>query len=228
MNRAWLPLVCLSSCCLSLQGLQLPQPGPSGEGSTVPSEVAVQVGLGADPADSWKCLTVRRSTIPSAGQGLFATCNLTSHVLLGEYLGERFVMGERGANQRLASDWAYTWKVPRCKAAKSAPVAIGRMDKHLAHSCSDASGYVYVDAKPMEHGNPLRFVNGAHDATEQELLNVEVFFADDRVWYYTSRNVSAGSELFTNYGKKYWEQKKAPGSTQQELEVDWGDFMSDG
>lgn len=210
---------------------------------------AHEVDASSDPRKAWKCLQVRRSKIANAGRGLFALCPLQKETLLGEYRGERFLMGQTGTNKRLQADWEYTWKVPRC--LKGPKFVVTRAGRETAHSCSNLHGYVYVDAKPLddEATNPLRFVNGVvskpHGQTRRSGGNqgrmettpvnasVEAFFADDRVFYHTLRAVAEGEELVVDYGEGYW---RAPGSAEweqrgaqspQNMVADWGDFVSD-
>jgi SET domain-containing protein len=152
-------------------------------------------------------------------------------------------MGEHGANRKLQEDWSYIWKVPRCKAPPAPSpdtVVITRDDKAISHDCSSHNGFVYVDAKPLdsESTNPLRFVNGVaaprdmDQAGQARDSNVDAFFADDRVWYYTSRPVQLGEELVVDYGPAYWEQRheideNQPGGKQDEMDMDWSNFQSD-
>lgn len=197
-----------------------------------------------DPHGSFKCLSVKTSRIPHAGRGLFAACPMGAETLLGEYVGERFMMGQNGANKKLAADWAYIWKVPRCKAPKDQLQVLKRSDKGPAHECSSANGFVYVDAKPLddEVRNPMRFVNGVEheDESQQgmvqeggqpEKANVDVFFEDDRVFYYTSRAVKEGEEFIVDYGAGYWGEHKnsndVPIASSDDMDGDWGTFVTD-
>jgi len=187
-----------------------------------------------DPHNAWQCLQVRRSRIPGAGKGLFAVCPLQNQTLLGEYLGQRFLMGEHGANLRLKADWSYIWKVPRCLSESKNLVVIRREDKHTSHACSSNNGFVYVDAKPLvdDRSNPLRYVNGVHPNAAQQAdqptkSNIEVFFADDRVFYHTTHSIAAGEELLVNYGEGYWRSGEQTQQPPDEMGIDMADFMSD-
>jgi len=182
----------------------------------------------SDPRGAFRCLKARQSEIPDAGKGLFASCGLSKDTFLGEYIGEKFMMGERGSAKRLETDWSYIWKVPRCLAGPSK--VLTREDKNSAHECSNKNGFVYVDAVPVkdEEKNPLRYVNGAQTEYEKNKVNVEAFFADDRVWYYTTRDVQSGAELMVDYGGGYWKEAKTSSSkAPDELEADWGNFVND-
>jgi len=193
-----------------------------------------EINKSPDPHHAWHCLQVRRSRIPGAGKGVFAVCPLQNQTLLGEYLGQRFLMGEHGANLRLKADWSYIWKVPRCLAEEKNLVVIRREDKHSSHACSNNNGFVYVDAKPLvdERGNPLRYVNGVHPNAEMQVgqptkPNVEVFFADDRVFYHTAYPVAVGEELLVNYGDGYWRSGEEAKQPPEEMGIDMADFMTD-
>lgn len=212
------------------------------------------VDASPDPRKAWPCLEVRKSSISGAGKGLFARCGLRNSTLLGEYRGMRFFMGQVGANKRLQSDWDYIWKVPRCLAPKNKLQVITRNDKNASHNCSSRNSFVYVDAKPMdsETANPMRFVNGVFgpqpsSATflsaartgkapgDVEHANVEAFFADDRVWYHTMRDIAVGEELFVDYGKGYWRPPAGTRAAQDSaydqdvtgMVADWGNFVGD-
>lgn len=183
-----------------------------------------------DPRGAWPCLEARTSTIPNAGKGLFATVGIQNSTLLGEYLGKRFVMGDRGSSRELEADWDYIWKIPRCLAPRGKPTVITRADKHKAHDCSNDNGFVYVDAKPLvdPKKNPLRYVNGAQSQDQSQRVNVEAFFAYDRVFYYTVRDVAPGTELVVDYGNAYWKPAKKEGDrAPEEIEGDWGNFVDD-
>lgn len=176
---------------------------------------------------------MRDSKIKGAGRGLFATCDIHANTLIGEYRGMRFMMGERGSTHRLETDWAYIWKVPRCLAPPGKPVVIAKTDKFTAHRCSGENGFVYVDALPMDDmvGNPLRFVNGVRWVGEKKdnmKENVEGFFADDRVWYFTKAEVKMGEEFIVDYGPSYWADAtdEAAAGTVPDFGADWGDFVN--
>ena len=58
----------------------------------------------------------------------------------------------------------------------------------------------YVDGKIEEEANWLRFVNCARHDEEQ---NVEAFQCCGSIYYCTSKDVDAGTELLTWYGNEY-------------------------
>jgi len=201
-----------------------------------------EVDASSDPRGAWRCLQVSASSLSGAGQGVFAGCDLKKDTLLGEYRGERFTFGERGASRRLQFDWPYIWKVPRCLAPAGNQIVIRRQDKAVAHNCSNRNGYVYVDAVPLADpaSNPLRFVNGAPPADvagsgsagraqakvgSQLVANVEVFFADDRVFYFTGRNISRSEELVVDYGAEYWKERRRLSDEDGGVVSDWSDFL---
>lgn len=201
-----------------------PQPPTSGH-------LFDNIGANSDPMHAWACVEVRKSLVEGAGMGLFATCDIAKETLLGEYCGQHFIMGERGSANQLKDDWAYIWKIPRCLAPPDAPVVIGRKDKIKSHECSRKNGFVYVDAKPMTSAtkNPLRYVNGAQDEYEVKTINTEGFFADDRIWYFTNKEVKKGQEFIVDYGDAYWKPAKHEGDkAPDDIDADWGNFANDG
>jgi len=203
-------------------------------------EDTFRVDSSPDPRKTWSCLEVRPSKIKGAGRGLFATCDLPSRTLLGEYRGKRFELPEfraprwsdPGAHE-LEADRAYIWKVPKCKAPLAALKVITRVDEEAAHRCSDLNGFVYVDAFPLDEPkeNPMRFVNGVQWLRDQKAPsgpqqeNVDAFFSDDRVWYYTKTAVATDQELIVDYGKSYWaDSSDAHSRDDFESDSDWPGF----
>jgi len=181
-----------------------------------------------DPRKAWPCVEVKASRIPGAGKGLFALRDIKKDTLLGEYVGKNFMIGERGSAKELEADWSYIWKVPRCLAPKNKLVVITRADKKQAHECSNDNGFIYVDALPLEDpkANPMRYVNGAMTEAQSKTVNVEAFFADDRVWYFTTRDVKQGDEFMVDYGKGYWKEAKTESDFEGD-EADWSNFVAD-
>lgn len=113
------------------------------------------------------------------------------------------------------------------------PVVITRTDKKTAHKCSYDHQFVYVDAKPSDFykpkENPLPFVNavrwiGNKIDVHSPAENVDAFFADDRVWYYTRGELNVGDELIVDYGPGYWADSKKDDDSPVD---DWGTFVSD-
>lgn len=189
------------------------------------------IGANPDPKHAWAWVEVRKSKVEGAGLGLFAKCDIAKETLLGEYRGQRFMMGERGSAKQLKDDWAYIWKIPRCLSPPDKTVVLGRKDKIKAHECSNKNGFVYVDAKPMTSAteNPLRYVNGAQDEYEAKTLNTEGFFADDRIWYFTTKDVKKGDEFIVDYGDAYWKPARHEGDkAPDDIDADWGNFANDG
>lgn len=199
--------------------------------SPTPGHMFENIGANPDPMHTWACVEVKKSKVEGAGMGLFAKCNIAKETLLGEYRGQRFMMGERGSAKQLQDDWAYIWKIPRCLAPPGKLVVLDHQAKAKAHECSNKNGFVYVDAKPLTSTtkNPLRYVNGAQDQYEVQMLNTEGFFADDRVWYFTTKDVRMGEEFIVDYGDAYWKPAKHEGDkAPDDIEADWGNFANDG
>lgn len=111
-------------------------------------------------------------------------------------------------------------------------MVITRMDKKTAHKFSNEHQYVYVDAMPMNKPakNPLRFVNavrwiGNRIDSHSPPQNVDAFFVDNRVWYYTNGEVKVGDELIVDYGPAYWADAKSEDDGTPDM--DWGTFVTD-
>lgn len=215
----------------------------SAENSTTPSQSAsssslpemYRVDKTPDPKGTFKCVEVKSSKIPNAGMGLFAKCDLLEHTTLGEYQGKRFQIGMRGSADELSNDWSYIWKVPKCELGIDK--VITRDDKIEWHKCSNEHGFVYVDALPLLEGNPLRYVNGVKGKEDKQNENVDAFFADDRVFYFTTKPMKKGDEFLVDYGDNYWKKAKTDGPEGMDGgddlgdgadgPGDWGNFVSD-
>jgi hypothetical protein len=143
------------------------------------------------------CVQVRKSTFPGAGDGCFATCEVQSGVLLGEYKGKVYM-----TSGKVPNDGAYTWKVPACDDPNT---VLTRKDVDAWATCGNRNGFVYRDAQELDNrkDNPMRYVNGAWSEEQRKLTNVDAIIADRRVYYFASRAVHPGDELVIDYGQRY-------------------------
>lgn len=115
-------------------------------------------------------LVVNPSTIPNAGNGLFATRSLPIHTILGVYRGE-FISKEEVVRRYPNGHWPYVYS---------------------------PGGGIYIDAINPQKSNHMRYINSPHGTR-----NVSNCAFKD-MYVITTAPVRAGSELFLNYGAKYF------------------------
>lgn len=143
-----------------------------------------------------RCLEVRPSKIPNAGDGLFATCNMKAGTSIGKYYGR--------VSEEIPADTTYAWRVPMCRDAHFAV--------HLNHQnefelCAPV-GWHYIDGKDFPTSakwtNPLRFANSIPSPAMRGSINLEPRFQEGEVFYDLLRDVQTGDELLVDYGANYW------------------------
>lgn len=123
-----------------------------------------------------KQLIVKRSTLKGAGKGLFTTKDIPRGKKIVEYKGK-----------------IVKWKDVDSK--------------------DGLNGYIYyvsrdhvIDAWPAKEAL-ARYANDAKGIVRTEGLNNNCTYRIEglRVFIYSMRNITAGSELFVGYGKEYWD-----------------------
>ncbi len=124
-----------------------------------------------------KYIYTKKSTLPGAGKGLFTKVFIPKGTRIVEYKGD-----------------ILTWK------------QVGKMEE-------DRNGYVfYVNSNHVidawNHKNALaRYANDARGITRIEGLksNSEYIVDKKRCFITATKNVPAGSEIFVEYGREYWQ-----------------------
>ena len=125
----------------------------------------------------YKCpeiLSIRDSTIPGAGKGVFATKTIPKHTVLGEYKGV-YLSPEQFDEQ---PDAVYTWAL---------------YDKEYKI-------VMYIDARNRKKSNWCRFVNCPRT---ENMANVETLQKGVKLFYISRRKIEKGEELFVWYGDDY-------------------------
>ncbi len=125
-------------------------------------------------------LLVKESTLPGSGRGLFTKINITKGARIIEYKGK-----------------ITTWKE--------------------ADHQDGTNSYIYfvtknhvIDSHPHEH-ELARFVNDARGLTRVKGITNNCQYIEEglRIFIEAKKNIPAGSELFVDYGKEYWDVVKA-------------------
>lgn len=123
--------------------------------------------------------SVRLSTLPDAGIGVFAETDIPANTRIGPYEGVIY-------KQSTMDDMSYVWTVDY---ADESEVDVDE-DHH------------YVDGKPKTHASWLRYVNMANTIDQENLYIYQYNF---EIYYVTYECVKAGTELLVWYGDEYGE-----------------------
>ena len=126
-----------------------------------------------------KELYIRKSTLPDAGLGLFTKKFIPKGTRIAEYKGK--ISGWKDLEEK---EWrnGYLFYVSRNHVINARPYK-----NSLARYANDARGLQRIKGRP----------NNSHYAT-----------AGWRVFIETKKNIDAGSEIFVDYGRDYWEAVK--------------------
>lgn len=125
-----------------------------------------------------KNLTVKTSTIPNSGKGLFTKVFLPKNTRIVEYLG--IICAWKDVEHNF--DNGYIYYVNR-----NHVIDAGNNKKLLARYANDASGLLKIKG----------LTNNAVYKTEGK-----------RVYIEAAQDIAAGAEIFVSYGKEYWEVVK--------------------
>jgi hypothetical protein len=128
-------------------------------------------------------------------EGLFAKCDLPAGTMLGEFKGKVY-----STPWQVPNDGLFAWKIPRCD-----DKVLRRVDAEAWRTCGD-NGYNYVDAENLDdpRSNPLRFVQQARSSQQQRNINVDLFIANHRIYYYTTQPIETGKEIVIRADAQNW------------------------
>lgn len=124
--------------------------------------------------DNSKNWSIKKSTVPQAGKGLYSKIKIPKNKVLGEYYGKRYTPDEY-SNSNV--DPMYVWR---------------------------ANDGTYVDAMPVKTGNPLRYVNAPQNIKQADWINTRVVMKNGKVLYKTTRTIRPNEELWVDYGSGYF------------------------
>ena len=124
-----------------------------------------------------KQLTLKTSSIPKAGLGIFATDTLAIRTRLGPYKGILI----RGSVDNLPNESGYLWQIKR---------GVGKT-------------VWYIDGEDLTQSNWLRYVNCARHEDEQNLVAYQY---KGRIYYRSYKVILPGEELLVYYGDQYAKQ----------------------
>lgn len=167
----------------------------------LPKHIALANFNGRGPFDvnqnSSFCLTSNVSSLVDheGEEGLFAKCDLPPGTLLGEFKGKHY-----NTPWQVPNDGLFAWKIPRCDGK-----ILRRIDTEAWHTCGD-NGYDYVDAEDLDdpHSNPLRFAQQARSAAQKRHVNVDIFIANHRIFYYATQGIETGKEIVVRADAQNW------------------------
>ena len=136
-------------------------------------------------------LYVDQSTIPNAGNGLFAAVSLPPNTSLGWYIGRPLTkLTDALDNDRVLT---ISQKPPWMSARAWRTYARKKRNKELL-------------MLRAEHGFMSHNVF-ANDIRNSRKVNCEIW-ADGE--YVTTRRIKEGSEIFVSYGSEYWKPERQP------------------
>jgi len=121
--------------------------------------------------------TIGPSTLPNAGQGLFAAIDIEAGIRLGEYTGK--ILSPEQYKRLTNRD--YVFQVTLWKKNKT----------------------IYIDAK-HEKKCLMRKINAAKTHRQHALVNCYTYQYNSRIFFKTSRQIKKGEELICTYGNTYW------------------------
>lgn len=128
-------------------------------------------------ADEEDYLYVNTSQIPNSGKGLFTSIPIEKDEIISKYIGE--ILSDEEAQWRSDSgNDQYFMNLP------SGDVFDCKLTKCFAKYANDAEGL------------PTKFKNNSFIAMDD----------DDNVVLVAKRDIKAGEEIFTGYGKSYWKK----------------------
>lgn len=122
-----------------------------------------------------KSLEVKRSSLPGSGKGLYTTIPIQKGALIVEYKGKRSSWNDADHED---GDNAYIFYIN-----KKNVINASRYTSALARYANDAKG--------------LSRVKGLSN-------NSSYYTKDNRVYIKATKDIPAGSEIFVQYGKDYW------------------------
>ncbi|MDZ4668892.1 MAG: SET domain-containing protein [bacterium] len=131
-------------------------------------------------------LEIKKSHIPGAGKGLFASALFKRGDRVIEYTGDIITWAQcKKRNETLDGVGAYYFYV----SAKKCVDAQNCLDS-LARYANDAAGFVRID--------------GIRNNSRFEVIRGKPFII-------ASRNIKPGEEVFVSYGKEYWDAMRVNG-----------------
>ena len=122
-------------------------------------------------------LSLKRSSIPGAGLGIFAKETIPIRTRMGPYAGKLI----KGCVEDFPNESEYLWQIKR----------------------DHGKTIWYIDGEDLSKANWLRFVNCARNEDEQNLVS---FQYRGRIYYRSYKPIRPGNELLVYYGDQYARQ----------------------
>ena len=119
-------------------------------------------------------ISIKQSTIKGAGKGVFANRDLKKNTLLAEYKGEYLTLEDY--EERDSGE--YVWQI------------LDDEDEIIG----------YVDGINIKHSNWTRYVNCPSTKKQENVKAIQKMY---KMYYYTSKDIKKGEELFVWYGPEY-------------------------
>lgn len=126
-------------------------------------------------------IIIKKSQIPGAGNGVFATVNIPKGKFLDYYLGELICTKEFYKLKNTQYVFAIDIK-----------------------TSTNTQKEYYINALDKKISNWTRYVNGAKTAKQEKNINIEAKQKGFNICYYTCKSIKKGEELIMSYGNSYW------------------------
>jgi len=138
-------------------------------------------------AQQTKKVEVRKSTIPNAGNGLFALKDFKKDDKIDQYTGR--VISSDEADELANNAKPHDPSIEYFIALDNGKVLDVYKSDCLARIANDAEGYSKI--KGFSNNSKIMEYPGS------------------KIFLVATKNIPAGSEIFTGYGKHYWDNYKA-------------------
>lgn len=145
------------------------------------------ISLAADPPKTrtreTDYVTVKKSLVPGAGEGVFAKKKISKGMLIGYYLGEFLSMEEARVLYK-KNEHHYFFGTPECAKKPETP---------------------YIDGDREHYVSKVNFAPAKMNGKEVNFINVyfKKFCQDPYVRLFAARNIEPGEELYVSYGSDY-------------------------
>lgn len=122
-------------------------------------------------------IEIKKSSIPGAGKGVFATKLIPKGSVMGYYKGKLHTQDEYDHLNN--KDYIFELKF------RNQP-------------------NFYIDASSPKYSNWTRYVNGARKKSQKNMINTDTYQQCFNIYFEALRDIQPGEELIISYGHHYW------------------------
>ena len=122
-------------------------------------------------------IEIKKSNIPGAGKGVFATKLIPKGSVMGYYKGKLYTQEQyEKLNNK---DYIFELKF------RNQP-------------------NFYIDASNSKYSNWTRYVNGARKKSQKDMINTDTYQQCFNIYFEAIKDIHPGEELIISYGRHYW------------------------